>query len=130
MKGYIAWVIPEQTRDMLLDTFPPRYSEVICHHITHIFRVSEDHPLPETTEGKVIGIAHDGEGIEALVVDMGVEKPDGTTHHITLSLDREAGYRPVQSNEVIEKLGFEFLNEPIPLTGLIPQHIPFHRKDD
>ena len=50
-----------------------------------------------------------GEAIECLVVEIdgSSARPDGRTYHITLSLDREAGAKPVHSNDLLKRQGWE-----------------------
>jgi hypothetical protein len=47
-----------------------------------------------------------------------VDRPDGSVYHITWSLQN--GYKPVDSNKVIKKYGYEYLVEPISIET-IPQ---------
>jgi hypothetical protein len=63
-------------------------------------------PLPRETEGFVVGVADDGVGVQALVVEIGgtLRRPDGSTYHITWSLGR--GRRAVESNDVIRDCGW------------------------
>ena len=53
-------------------------------------------------------MADDGRGVQALVVriDCAVARPDGSTYHVTWSLDRSRGRKPVDSNEVIRRHGW------------------------
>lgn len=123
-KGWIAWELPEVERQNILGLFKPRYPDVIAHHITHAFNVSELYPLPSETKGTIIGIADDGKGVQALVVDMGHDRPDGGTYHITLSIDKAAGRTPKESNDVILEKGYT----PTPvlkLNGLVAKFYPF-----
>ena len=78
-------------------------------NITHLFGVSKDTALPEVGTVEIVGYADDGKSIEALIVaiDGSTERPDGKTYHITWSLDREQGKKPVHSNNLIEEEGFE-----------------------
>lgn len=101
---YTAYVLTDETREMLLSKFSPKYNDVIAHHITIEFGVQKDTPTPaEPTSVKVIGYVDDPEGIEALVVSVNGSKtrPDGKVYHITLSLDREK-FTPKDSNDLIE----------------------------
>ena len=115
---YIALVLNDQTRAKLRDTFPPKYKEFIGHHVTLKFGVPKDTPLPKhqhTTE--VVGYADDGEGIEALVVAVNgkTQRSDGSTYHITWSIDRSKGYKPVDSNKLLSK-GYKKLDSAIDIT--------------
>lgn len=102
--SYWAFVLDEVSRNALLAKFPPKFADVIAHHVT----VSMGKACPATfAEGmrqqiEVIWYAAD-EGLECVVVRAGsLHRPDGKPFHITLSLDRAAGRKPVQSNQVIE----------------------------
>ncbi len=101
-----GWLLPGLERDRLLAAFPPAYSRVIAHHVTLRAGVRPGHPPPRETEGWVLGIADDGMGVQALVVELGgtVRRPDSSTYHITWSL--AAGRKPVESNDVIRERGW------------------------
>lgn len=101
--AYNGWKISEENREMLLRVFKPRYPDVIAHHIT--LTLSAD--LPEAAECHVIGYC-DGSGVECLVVAVNGEhvRPDGRTFHVTLSIDRAAGKKPVHSNDAIRDFGW------------------------
>ena len=102
-----GWLLNEDDRAELLSVFPPIYRRVVAHHVTLKSRVSQGYPLPKAMEGYVVGIADDGEGVQALVVEIAgtTHRPDGSTYHITWSLAdcRNA----VESNDVIRKQGWE-----------------------
>lgn len=107
--AYTGWELPEDERQRLLQLFEPRYPDVIAHHITHRFGVApEAAVLPPEVTGKVVGIADDGEKVQALVIsiDGRISRPDGNTYHCTWSLDRAQKAKPWMSNEVIEKRGY------------------------
>lgn len=126
-KGWIAWEIPETERARLLALFPTVYPDVVAHHITHAFGVPEDRELPTHTEGVIVGICDDCDGVQALVVDMGHERPDGGTYHITWSLDRAKGRTPKESNTAIENEGY-YPVERTPVKGLVAKFYPFGSK--
>ncbi len=103
--AYIGWLLPEWEKLSLLETFPPRYPDLVAHHVTlAIGKETEDMDLPTADTGKIVGVADDGVGIQALVVEIDgtTERPGlGGTYHITWSLDKEGGYSPKMSNDVI-----------------------------
>lgn len=107
--AYVGWELPEAVRDLLLVLFPPVYPDVVAHHVTLAFGVPLDTPLPTATKGIVVGIADNGEGVQALVVEIDgeIKRPDGKIYHITWSLDREKGFKPQHSNDVIREEGFK-----------------------
>lgn len=125
MKGWVAFELPEHERARLLGLIAPVYPDVIAHHITHAFGVPDTYELPQQTTGRIVGIADDGAGVQALVIDMGSERPMGGTYHCTWSLDRAAGRTPKQSNDVIAQ-GWEKCY-PIEITGLVARFFPFGR---
>ena len=53
-----------------------------------------------------MGVADDGEGVQALVVEIGgtTRRPDGSTYHITWSL--VGGREAVESNDAIRERGW------------------------
>ena len=119
---YIGWLLSEANRSELMHYFEPAYPDVIAHHVTLAFGVEANHPLPPEVKAAVVGFVDDGEGVQALIVRINgsTQRPDGGTYHITWSIDRSAGRKPVDSNAVINKLDFEKLVMVVPL-----QLIPF-----
>jgi hypothetical protein len=115
--GYEAFVLTEASRASLLEQFPPKFPDVIAHHITHRFGVHKpaEMPAPTPTSFEVVGYAAD-DSLEALVVRkrtaVGQNRPDGKPYHITWSLDRSKGRKPVDSNAVIAN-GFEPIDKPV-----------------
>lgn len=73
-----------------------------------------DADLLSATRGRVVSLADDGKRLQALVVEIDgtTDRPDGSTYHITWSLDRKAGRNPVQSNGVIREKGWRDV-EPV-----------------
>lgn len=103
---YTAYVLDEETRTKLEKRFPPKYPDFIGHHVTVEFGVPKDTEAPEQPSTvKVVGHADDLNGIEALVVAVNgkTKRPDGSIYHITWSIDRDAGRKPVDSNKVLQK---------------------------
>ena len=103
---YSAYLLTEESRAQVLAAFPPRFSEVVAHHVT--VRFPDDSPPPPASSAREVGVAR-GEAIECLVVEIdgSSARPDGRTYHITLSLDREAGAKPVHSNDLLKRQGWE-----------------------
>ncbi|MGF7176487.1 hypothetical protein [Azospirillum doebereinerae] len=104
--GYTGWELPGDERAKLLELFPQRYERLVAHHVTLDFGVPPGHPLPDATEGEVIGTVDDESGVQALIVaiDGNTERPDGSTTHITWSL--ADGRQPVESNLAIQEFGW------------------------
>ena len=115
--GVIGWKLPKGERWRLLERFPPAYPDVVADHVTLHSGVGENAELPSATYARVVGLADDGEGVQALVVEIDgtTDRPDGSTYHITWSLDRNAGRKPVESNDVIREKGWKSV-EPVPIT--------------
>jgi hypothetical protein len=102
---YTCYVLTNETINKLKKIFKQHYPDFIGHHITVEYGVSKNHPLPlETDDIYVIGEASEG-GVQALLVsiDGTIERSDGSLYHITWSIDRSKGKRPVDSNSIIKK---------------------------
>ena len=117
----LGWKLDRDERARLLDRFPPVYGHVDADHVTLAARVGDGIALPRETEGRIVGRADDGDGVEAMVVEIAgtTDRPDGSTYHITWSLDRAKGRRPVESNDVIRACGWTPLEAAVPIR-LIP----------
>ncbi|NUB14367.1 hypothetical protein GAY28_17805 [Azospirillum brasilense] len=104
--GYVGWALPEAERARLLALFPARYGRTVAHHVTLAHGVGARHPLPTEREGTVLGLADDGESVQALVVAIAgtTDRPGGGTYHVTWSLGPDR--RAVDSNRVIARLGW------------------------
>ena len=111
---YTGWLVDPDDRAALLARFPPAYPEVVAHHVTQKFGDVAAAP-PSETAGEVVGVADDGQGVQALVVRIAgsTRRPDGSTYHITWSL--APGRQARESNDVIAQLGFTPLAAPIPV---------------
>ncbi|RYD52515.1 MAG: hypothetical protein EOP60_10180 [Sphingomonadales bacterium] len=121
-KRTIGWLLDEADRAALLERFPPAWPDVVAHHVT--LQSYTEAPLPADTSGEVVGHVDDGAGLQALVVAIHgtTDRPDGSTYHITWSLDRAAGRRAVHSNDALRELGWRALDAPIPI-GLSPSEL-------
>lgn len=103
---YTAYTLTEKSRKVLYYLNPPKYPEVIGHHITERFGIPEKTPIPKKPElVQVVGYFDSGDGIEGFLVEVNgsSKRPDGGLYHITWSLDRGAGYKPVHSNKFVEQ---------------------------
>ena len=108
----VGWLLDPADRAALLGRFPPRYPEVVAHHVTFKRGDRDAHP-PTETAGQVVGEADDGRGVQALVVAIGgtTIRLDGSSYHITWSLG--SGRMAKESNDVIRDLGWTPLAQPI-----------------
>jgi hypothetical protein len=106
----VGWLVNQDDRQSLLVAFPAAYPRIIAHHVTLKSGATPDFPLPREKEGFIVGIADDGKGVQALVVEIGgtTKRPDGSTWHITWSLAETR--KPVESNDVIREAGWK----PVP----------------
>jgi hypothetical protein len=107
----IGWKVDRQQRDELLERFTPRYRDVIADHVTLKSQAGSD-PLPAGVQSEIVGRADDGDSLECLVVSINgsTNRPDGSTFHITWSLDKSKGRQARESNDVLRELGWT----PIP----------------
>jgi hypothetical protein len=112
-----GWKVDQVDRTRLLALFPPLFSTVISDHVTLRSGTSDKTPLPTQQAGEIVGEIDDARGVQALIVSIGgtTTREDGSTYHITWSLDRAAGRRAVESNAVISELGWRPLPEPVPV---------------
>lgn len=108
MNQVVGWLLDETEREDLLRQFPPVCGDVVAHHVTLRAKAPAGAPLPTETTGEIVGQADDGRGVQALVVRIGgtTDRPGGGTYHVTWSLDRSRGRKPVESNDVIAKRGW------------------------
>lgn len=111
---YVGWLVAPSERPALLARFPPRYPQIVAHHVTLKFGDRAARP-PTETAGEIVGEADDGKGVQALVVRIGgtTDRPDGSTYHITWSLG--VGRAAKESNEVILRLGWTPVDPPVPV---------------
>ena len=126
--GYVAFVLDEVSRTKILQTYKPKYPDVIAHHVTLEFGVNEEVGLQLVQQYtnalrivEVIGYSdHIGMG-EVLVVAINnnVGRRDPTNlYHITLSIDRSKGVKPKDSNDILRSIGWS-KSTPIVLTGTV-----------
>jgi hypothetical protein len=123
--AYSGYEITDQDRVLLLAKFNPKFYDFIGHHITWEFGVDSrtaDLP-PSNVKLEVTGHAYGYRLVECLLVTLTypdgshtVDRPDGKQLHLTWSLDREQGAKPVQSNDVIKFGMIDLIHPGIPLT--------------
>jgi hypothetical protein len=112
----IGWKLDRDQRQRLLEQFPPRYPDAIADHVT-LKTNSEREELPGPAEAAIVGRADDDDSLECLVVTINgtTDRPDGSTFHITWSLDKAKGREARESNEVLKEKGWEPLGTTIPI---------------
>jgi hypothetical protein len=108
-----GWKLDRTERDALLRDHRPRYDEVVADHVTLDVKASDP---PHPVKGTIIGRTDDDKGVEAMVVtiDGTVDRPDGSTYHITWSLG--PGRKAKESNDVLKERGWKELDHPVPVT--------------
>ncbi|WP_118856773.1 hypothetical protein [Sphingomonas mesophila] len=111
----IGWKLDRSERAQLLEQFPPRYAKPVADHVTLRIDAADD-PLPNEVRAAIVGRTDDERGVEAYVVtiDGAVDRPDGSTFHITWSLGD--GRRAKESNDVLKERGWDELDHPVPVT--------------
>ena len=113
----IGWKLDRAQREQLLGRFSPRYADAIADHVT-LKTGAEADPLPNQVDGAIVGHADDGDSLEAMVVtiDGTTDRPDGSTFHITWSLDKSKGRKARESNDLLKKADWVRFDQPIPIT--------------
>lgn len=135
--AFTSYKLSEDAVEKLRSLIEPKYPDApSTFHATHKFGTHKDSPIPDAEEIRIIGVADDNNGIQALVVtiDDRTHNENGFQYHITWSLDRsktadaaidkhpdpekrkERPYSPMHSNGVIREYGFTPLDDPIIIT--------------
>lgn len=101
--NYTGYLLSEISRTKLETLYAPKYSTYLAHHITEAINVADDTELPEQPFSvKLIGYADDGK-IEIFVaqIDGVMRRGDGNIYHLTYSLDKSQGAKPVDANKIV-----------------------------
>ena len=100
-KGYTGYELTDSARWELMAHIEPIHPDVIAHHVTHEYGVYESLP-PDTNTVRVTAMASN-DTVQAAIVKVNgtTQRPDGKFYHITISIDRAAGAKPVDSNALI-----------------------------
>lgn len=110
--AYISFTLTPKSRSQVLKNIGSVYSDVICHHITYKM-TKETTPLPSQPKSiRVVGYVL-GDKVEVAVVEINgsTRRSDGGTFHITISVDRNAGGKPVHSNNLLNN-GWNNIDKP------------------
>ena len=96
-------VLDEESRAKILEAYPPKFSEIICHHVTLEYGV----PFPIHTDPiRDIKIVNHciGDDIECFVVEIKgrSERKDGGVLHLTYS--HQEGVKAVKSNQILQEV--------------------------
>jgi hypothetical protein len=112
----IGWKLDRDQREQLLRQFPARYADAIADHVTFRTDAATD-ALPPRAKAAIIGHADDGDSLECMVVtiDGTTDRPDGSTFHVTWSLDRSKGRKARESNDVLKERGWSLLDQAVPI---------------
>lgn len=112
----IGWKLDRKQRERLLADFPPNYPDRVADHVTLRMDAAAE-PLPAEVEAAIVGHADDGDGVECMVVavDGTTDRPDGSTFHITWSLDKSKGRKARESNDVLREFGWERFGDRVPV---------------
>ena len=107
----VGRLLHPEDRDRLLAAIPPAYPRVVARQVALEGGEPPDFPLPTETEGFVVGVADDGAGVQALVVEIGgtTRRPDGSAYHITWSPG--ARRKAAESDDVIRDRGWTATSE-------------------
>ena len=110
----IGWKLDRAQRDELLQQHPPRYGNPVADHVT-LETDAAAKPLPREVTAAIVGRTDDERGVEALVVtiDGTVDRPDGSTYHITWSLAE--GREAIESNDALRSAEWTMFDLPMPV---------------
>ena len=105
--AYSGWEVDEEDRARMLALIPTAYPDVIARHITSEHGKRDLLAEPEAVLAEIVGFADDGEMVQTVIVRINgtTERPSGGRYHITWSIDREKGAKPMDSNRVIAERG-------------------------
>lgn len=112
----IGWKLNRAQREELLERFPPQYPDAIADHVTLKSNAQRDQ-LPAEVVSQIVGRADDQDSLECLVVEIdgSTDRPDGSTFHITWSLDKSKGREARESNDVLKQHVWSPFSEAIPV---------------
>lgn len=106
---YLAFELNSTSRAKLLSIFIPKFSNVICHHVTIEFNLTQEKldnikkDFSSNPKVQVYGYAiSDGIECVAVAIDSKTDRLDGSFYHITLSI--EPPRKPVESNNLKDKV--------------------------
>lgn len=100
---YTGYELTEESRNKLAQLYPPKNPTWLGHHITEVFGVKGDYPKPDSPDTvSVIGYL-ESNGIEGFLVsvDGNVDRPSGGKYHITWSIDKSKGVKPLHTNKLV-----------------------------
>ena len=112
----IGWKLDRSQREELLERFPPQYPDAIADHVT-LKSNSKGDSVPAEVISQIVGRADDGDSLECLVIEIDgtTDRPDGSTFHITWSLDKSKGREARESNDILKEQGWSPIAEALPV---------------
>lgn len=125
-KGYNGYKLTENGRATLLRNIIIMFPNVVAHHVTHQFGIYDKLP-PDALMVEVIAVAYNDK-VQAAVVKVNgtTTRPDGKTYHVTVSIDKAKGGKPVDSNEVVSNVANWQEIKPFYIE-VLPSFFPFNR---
>lgn len=115
---YTGWSLTANSVKQLENLYAPVHPDFIGHHITYMF--GNDSIKPEPATIKVIGHCVTDK-VQCFVVEVNgsLIRPDGNFYHLTWSIDRSKGAKPVDSNVAIKTNGFDHI-----IAGITLETVP------
>ena len=100
---YNGYEIEQGSRNKLMALFPPKYPNVLGHHITEKFGVKNGEVPEQPKQVLIIGYINNGEDVEGFLVEVDgtTDRPSGGKYHLTWSIDRSKGAKPVHTNNYV-----------------------------
>lgn len=129
VKGYIAVVLDEEFKAILVANNPFFYEREFCHHVTLSFgdgsleELSRQMDFFAMTSKEVSVVVednyNDGEGVECFTININGHtlRADGGRLHLTHSLT--SGRKPVESNAVVMNTAYRRSNVAMVVKGTI-----------
>lgn len=122
-EGYVGYLLSPDSQIELLEKVHPMFDDRPSHfHVTHTFGIGPnagDKLINNISDDILTVIAEaSNDAIQALIVEVNgnTRRNDGSVYHITWSLDRKAGAKPVHSNNLVKnKSTWEYI-QPTQIT--------------
>jgi len=120
---YLGAFLTKDSRDLLLERFPPKHSQVIADHLTLVFRPEDvDIALfPAGVRIKIRVLANVFDSAGHAVVVQSALRSGQPTPHITISC--ADGVKPVYSNSLftgdLPDVSYEVLGDPLYLDAVL-----------
>lgn len=109
-KGYNGYLLTDKGRSDLLTHIEPIFPDVIAHHVTYEFGIYDQLPPDATYVRAVAQASNDKVQAVVVMVNGAMIRPDGGIYHITLSLDKAAGAKAVDSNVLIKESDWDTID--------------------